>query len=169
MNHNINCIHIMPRINLFCIFCNARINNYCEQACVRLNNMGDKVVTNTMCRDHWLIYCTEKAWDPELSFCVNERCDMMQIDFNCRLLMGPNEVYKYTGLNGYHYTNVSENRRHKIHVLYSLYKCQLPMVYMGPVETYLTDENDTEFGTPYINIINAEIVTSEIIESYNNY
>lgn len=158
-----NFVHILPRIDLFCMFCSAPINNYSDQACVLV---GDRVLPyflSTMCQDHWLLYCTQKAWDPELSLCVNQICDTMQIDATFRLLMGPNEVYQFTGLNGYHYTNVSEKRRHEIHRLYSLYKPQPPMVYMGPVETYLADENESEIGGQHIT--DAELVTSDAIEA----
>jgi len=63
------------------------------------------------CSRHWVQYCMERGWDSDLSYCLNIRCDWMEISLKERVEINPQNVKNLFDMdfNSAH-RHLSENR-----------------------------------------------------------
>lgn len=82
----------------YCIGSGSKVcsSQTCEMGCLRRDPDHDDTISG-FCNQHWLMYCDEKAWDPDLSRCVNEHCDLDGIDLKRRHDIIPSNIKQITG------------------------------------------------------------------------
>lgn len=97
----------------FTIGCPNKPINGRRLACVNncTNQLSRQSCGVNRCSRHWIQYCMERGWDSDLSYCLNIRCDLMEISLKERLKINPQNVKNLFNIdfNPTH-RHLSENR-----------------------------------------------------------